>query len=74
MGGQLAANAAWTPLFFGARRPGPAMVDLLAQFGLTAAYTAATARVDRPAAALMAPYLGWTAFAGVLNEEILRRN
>ena len=41
------------------------MVDLLAQFGLTAAYTAATARVDRPAAALMAPYLGWTAFAGV---------
>jgi tryptophan-rich sensory protein len=73
-GGQMAANAAWTPLFFGARRPGAAMADLVAQLGLTSAYTAAASRLDRGAATLMAPYLVWTAFAGALNEEIVRRN
>jgi translocator protein len=71
---QMATNAAWTPLFFGARRPTAALVDLGAQLAATAGYTAAAARVDRPAAALMAPYLGWTTFAGVLNAEIVRRN
>ncbi|HET9612238.1 MAG TPA: TspO/MBR family protein [Acidimicrobiales bacterium] len=73
-GAQMAANAAWTPLFFGARRPGLALGDLTAQLSSTAGYTASAARVDGPAAALMAPYLGWTAFAGLLNAEILRRN
>ncbi|HEX6421524.1 MAG TPA: tryptophan-rich sensory protein [Acidimicrobiales bacterium] len=71
---QMAANAAWTPLFFGARRPGIALADLAAQLSSTAGYAATAARVDRPAAALMVPYLAWTAFAGVLNEEIVRRN
>ena len=33
-----------------------------------------SSKVDKPAAALMAPYLAWTGFAGVLNEEIVRRN
>jgi translocator protein len=71
---QMAANAAWTPLFFGARRPTAALVDLGAQVAATAGYVAQAARVDTPAAALMAPYLGWTTFAGVLNTEIVRRN
>jgi tryptophan-rich sensory protein len=71
---QLALNAAWTPLFFGARRPRAALGDLTALLGALGAYTATAARVDRPAAWLMAPYLGWSLFAFALNAEIARRN
>jgi tryptophan-rich sensory protein len=71
---QLGLNAAWTPLFFGARRPRLAMADLLGLLGTLAAYTAAARRVDAPAAWLTAPYLGWVSYAGYLNAEILRRN
>jgi tryptophan-rich sensory protein len=42
--------------------------------GRTIRYTSAAAGVDTPAAALMAPYVGWTAFAGWLTTEIVRRN
>jgi tryptophan-rich sensory protein len=71
---QMATNAAWTPIFFGARKPIVALADLVGQISSTVGYTRSAARVDKPAAALMAPYLGWTAFAGVLNSEIVRRN
>jgi tryptophan-rich sensory protein len=73
-GAQLAANAAWSPSFFGARRPKVALAVLVAQLAATAAYAATAAKVDKPASALMAPYLAWTGFAGALNEEIVRRN
>lgn len=72
--GQLAANAAWTPTFFGARNPKASLVVLGAQLGLTAAFTGVAAGIDPPAAVLLAPYLGWTSFAGLLNAEIVRRN
>ena len=71
---QLAANAAWTPVFFGAKRPAVALGVLGAQLSSATAYAATAARVDRSAAALVAPYLGWSTFAGVLNAEIVRRN
>jgi len=73
-GAQLAANAAWTPLFFAQRRRGWALVDLAVLVGLIGAYVAASAKVDRTASRLMLPYLGWTAFAGYLNAEVFRRN
>jgi tryptophan-rich sensory protein len=71
---QLALNAAWSPLFFGLRRPRLALADLALLLAAIGGYTAAARRVDRTAAAAMTPYLAWTLFAGVLNEEIVRRN
>jgi len=71
---QLAANAAWTPTFFGAREPRAALAVLGTQLATTIGYTAAAGKVDGPAAALMAPYLAWSGFAGALNEEIVRLN
>lgn len=71
---QMAANAGWSPIFFGARAPRAALADLTAQLGLTGAYVATSAPLDPLAAALMGPYLAWTTFAGVLNEEVVRRN
>lgn len=73
-GTQIGLNAAWSPLFFGARKPGVALVDLVALFAAVTAYIDTTRRIDKPAAAMVAPYLAWLGFAGVLNEEIVRRN
>lgn len=71
---QLALNAAWTPLFFGARRPRAALVDLALLDAAIVACVRAARRVDRPAAWMLAPYLAWSSFALLLNAEIVRRN
>ncbi len=71
---QLAVNAAWSPLFFGLRRPRAALVDAALLVPTVAAYARAARRVDRLAAALVLPYLGWSAFALALNAEIVRRS
>ena len=73
-GVQLALNAAWTPLFFGAHAPRWALADIGLLLGAISAYALAARRVDRPAAWMMTPYLAWTAFATVLNAELVRRN
>ncbi|MBS2029256.1 MAG: tryptophan-rich sensory protein [Deltaproteobacteria bacterium] len=71
---QLGLNATWSPLFFRARRPGLALADLGLLWLSVVGYTAAAREVDRPAAWAVVPYLGWTSFAFLLNEEIVRRN
>jgi tryptophan-rich sensory protein len=71
---QLAFNAAWSPLFFGAHRPRAALVDLMLLVASLAAYARESGRVDRSAAGMIAPYLAWVCFAAVLNREIVRRN
>ena len=73
-GAQLTLNAAWSPLFFGAKKPALALADLLMMLATIASYTAAARKVDKPAAWLMSPYLAWVAFAALLNEEIVRLN
>ena len=73
-GAQLALNGAWTPLFFGARRPRLALADLAALDATATAYTATAARVDRTAALAFVPYLGWLGFATYLNGYIVARN
>ncbi len=67
-------NAAWSPLFFGLRRPRAALVDAALLVAAIGAYARAASRVDRLAAALVLPYLAWSAFALALNGEIVRRN
>jgi benzodiazapine receptor len=71
---QLAANAQWSKLFFGQRRPTLALVDVFALEGSIIAYIAAAHKVDRAAAYAFVPYAAWIAFATVLNAEILRLN
>lgn len=71
---QLALNAAWSPLFFGARKPGLALIDILLLLPAIVAYIAVSRKADRPAAWMMAPYLAWVSFATLLNEEIFRLN
>lgn len=72
-GTQLGLNAAWTPLFFGRRSPEAGLVDVGLLLPSIAAYTVQAAKVDKPAAWMMAPYLGWVSFATALNADIVRR-
>lgn len=71
---QLALNLAWSFVFFGARsvRGGLAVIAVL--WAAILVTILAFWRVDRRAALLLMPYLGWVTFASILNAEIVRRN
>jgi len=71
---QLLLNFAWMPLFFGLSYTRVALVDIAALGGVIGMLMKEWWRVDRRAALLLVPYLGWTCFAGYLNEEVGRRN
>ncbi|MFT3915314.1 MAG: TspO/MBR family protein [Anaeromyxobacteraceae bacterium] len=73
-GTQLALNASWSPLFFGARRPRAALAVVGALVPAVGAYALAARRVDRGAAALVVPYLAWSAFAVYLGAGVVRAN
>ena len=71
---QITLNAAWTPLFFGLRRPGVAFAEIVLLWLAIAATLLVFARVSRPAAWLLVPYLAWVGFAAVLNFTLWRLN
>ncbi len=70
----LALNAAWTPLFFRARRPRAALAEVACLDMANVLLVRQAWRADRPAAILLLPYACWTAFATALNAEIVRLN
>ena len=71
---QLALNAAWTPLFFGAGLYGAALIDIVLLAVAVAVTIVLAWRHSRTAALLLAPYLAWVAFAGALNAAIWAAN
>lgn len=71
---QLALNFAWSPLFFNARRPDLALIDLVALWLLVALTIRAFAKVRLSAAWLLVPYLLWVTFAATLNAWIVQAN
>jgi tryptophan-rich sensory protein len=71
---QLALNCLWSLLFFGARSPGWALVDIFALLAALAATTWVFFNQSRLAGALMLPYLAWVSFATVLNFTIWQLN
>ncbi|RPA89884.1 translocator protein [Choiromyces venosus 120613-1] len=64
---QLALNLAWMPIFFGARQPALALVDIVALMGNVGCLAYVWKQCDPLAAWLMVPYLGWLGFATYLN-------
>jgi tryptophan-rich sensory protein len=71
---QLALNAAWTPIFFGLRRPGIALIEIGAMWMAIAATTILFLRQRLLAGVMLLPYLAWVSFASLLNAAIWRRN
>ena len=67
-----ALNAIWMAL--GPRRLGGQLATAVASLGTSAAYAWRAKRVDAPAAGMVAPYVGWIAFANLLTEELWRKN
>ncbi len=64
---QLLLNAAWTPIFFGARAFGLAAVEIMLLWCAILLCLVAFARSKPLSAWLMLPYLAWVSFAAVLN-------
>jgi tryptophan-rich sensory protein len=69
-GGGTATRRSVSTWYPGLRKPSwtPALVPAVA------ATAAASARVDRAAGLVYAPYLAWSTYAAALNLEIWRRN
>lgn len=73
-GVQHALNTAWSPLFFGAHRPRAALADIGALLASSAAFVRTARDVDRGASWLMAPYVGWVAYASTINAGVVVKN
>jgi translocator protein len=71
---QLALNAAWTPVFFGAQRPDLAFIVIVALWLAVAATIAAFKRHSLAAMLLLVPYIAWVSFAAVLNFTLWQLN
>jgi len=67
---QLSLNAAWPGTFFRAGDKRAALAVVGALDAALAAEIALLARTDRPAAALLSPYLAWSLFATALNASV----
>ncbi|RLT27839.1 MAG: tryptophan-rich sensory protein [Chloroflexi bacterium] len=71
---QLGLNAAWSPIFFGARRIDLALAVILSMLVAITATIRSFYRVRPLAAALLLPYLAWTTFATALNTALYLKN
>ena len=71
---QLIFNAAWTPLFFGAKRIDWACVNIIALWFAILVTILCFWRVNKVAAWILIPYLGWVSFATVLNATLWAMN
>lgn len=67
---QLGLNLLWSALFFGARRPDWAMIEILVLLVVIIVNTALFHRIDRAAGALFVPYVLWVGYAAALNAAI----
>jgi len=64
---QLIFNVLWPALFFSLRRPGWALMEIVGLWLLIVATALVFVRINRIAALLLVPYLGWVLYAAVLN-------
>jgi len=71
---QLALNAAWTPIFFGAHQLGFALIEIVVMWIAILLTLLSFRRVNTTAGWLFVPYLAWVSFATVLNFTLWRLN
>ena len=71
---QLGLNALWTPIFFGLHSPILGLVVIVSLLAMIVVTIYRFTSIDRTAALLLVPYLGWVAFATALNLFIVILN
>lgn len=64
---QLALNFVWTPIFFGLKKPGLALIDIISLTSTVLWMTNVTRKVHTKAAYLFLPYCAWLSYATYLN-------
>ena len=67
---QLIFNVFWSAFFFGMRRPGLALMEIVVLWLLILVTALVFVRISRWAALLLVPYLVWVLYAAVLNGAI----
>lgn len=67
---QLGLNLVWMPLFFVAKRPIEATVDIVALTGVTGYLAYIWGQVDPVAGLTLVPYLAWLGFATYLSAGV----
>jgi translocator protein len=72
--GAVVVRSGYVPLAFGQRRLVAATADAALLCAVMARYAVLARRVDRPAALLALPEVGWTAFATVLSAAVALGN
>ncbi|EKE15672.1 MAG: hypothetical protein ACD_11C00115G0012 [uncultured bacterium] len=71
---QLVLNTLWSVIFFGLHSPGGAFVEIIFLWLAIVATIITFAKISKPAAWLLAPYILWVSFAGYLNWAIWTLN
>jgi benzodiazapine receptor len=69
-GAQLAFNLLWSVLFFGLRRPGLALLEIVVLWAFILATLVAFYRLRPAAGLLLVPYQLWVTFATALNAAV----
>jgi len=64
---QMVLNTLWSIIFFGLHSPSGALVEIIFLWLAILATVIAFAKISKPAAWLLAPYLLWASFAAYLN-------
>ena len=72
--GQLVLNTLWSIIFFGLHSPGGALIEIVFLWLAILATIIAFAKISKPAAWLLVPYILWVSFAGYLNYSIWQLN
>jgi len=72
--GQLVLNTLWSIIFFGLHSPGGALVEIVFLWLAIVATIITFAKVSKPAAWLLVPYILWVSFAMYLNFTIWTLN
>jgi len=67
-------HALWSPLFFRARRPDWALIEVVFLWASLVALVAGLWPISHQASLLIVPYLLWVSFATWLNSAIVRLN
>lgn len=73
-GGQLVLNTLWSIIFFGLHSPGGAFIEIVFLWLAIIATIVAFAKISKPAAWLLLPYILWVSFAMYLNYAIWALN
>lgn len=67
-------HSLWSPLFFRARRPDWALIEVVFLWGSLVALVIGLWPISQKASLLIVPYLLWVSFASWLNSAIVRLN